>query len=196
MHNCIFSGHCFDYSKCDNSCPALAQTSYLLERNDISMNSPVFSMSDEELARVNSILKQSDGQVRSVFESYSTNKLADEITYVSICNKWKGSRLHCTVYNLKLSSYIQQIQNSWTNGSSSDMDYMKIWISSADILVISNIDFINFKDFPCQTLLSLLQSRERPGLTTIIVSPPTSSLVGEGPFFGRLLELLNRNKVV
>ena len=63
------------------------------------------------------------------------------------------------------------------------------------MLIVSNIDFVNFKDFQCQKLLSLLQSREKPDLGTIIVSPPTQSLVGSGLFFNRLQETLGRTIV-
>jgi len=63
------------------------------------------------------------------------------------------------------------------------------------LLIISNIDFVNFKDFQCQTLLSLLQSRDKAEFGTIIVSPQTQSLVGSGLFFNRLQETLGRTTV-
>ena len=89
--------------------------------------------------------------------------------------------MHTLVYNLKLSQYLDSVQNSWTaNTSKDDLEYQEIWLSKAKLLIVSNIDFVNFKDFQCQKLLSLLQSREKPDLGTIIVSPPTQSLVGIG----------------
>lgn len=196
MYNCIYSGHCFDQQQCDRSCPVLAQTTYLLERNGIQMNNPVFRLGQEGLQKYSKILEESSGQMKTVIESSSTNFVADCLAYCGICTQWKGSQLHCTVFNLKFAQYIDAIQKSWSyNSSDSESEYLKIWASNAKVLIISNIDFVNFKDFQCQTLLSLLQSRMNPDLTTIVVSPPISNLVGDGPFFNRLCDMLSRTKV-
>ena len=198
MHNCIFSGHCTEDGACSVSCPILAQTSYLLERNGISMSNPIFKLSQEEMDKYVNLLALSAGKLSSVLVSggVMTNQAADAITYCAICENWKGSKLHCVVYNLKFSQYIEAIQKSWSfTSDDSSSEYMKIWATSAKVLIISNIDFVNFKDFQCQTLLSLLQSRINTDLTTIVVSPPVSSLVGEGQFFSRLTDMIKKQKV-
>lgn len=198
MHNCIFNGHCTEEQLCNSSCPILAQTSYLLERNDISMSNSVFSMDAEEMSKYVSLLAQCKNRTSSIIVSSGmfTNEAADAVTYCAICENWKGSQLHCTVYNLKFAQYIEALQKSWSyNANSSGVDYMEIWAAEAQVLIISNIDFVNFKDFQCQKLLSLLQSRVGKNLTTIIVSPPVSSLVGEGQFFSRLTNMLSKQRV-
>lgn len=199
MYNCIFNGHCMEEEPCNTSCPALAQTSYLLERNDIRMTSPVFKMSEAEVSKYYNILHDSMGKVTStvVPAGEFTNQTADALTYCAICENWKGSQLHCTVYNLKFAQYLETIQSSWSFGddSSDRVSQMKIWVSHARVLIISNIDFVNFKDFQSQTLLSLLQSRVGIDLTTIVVTPKITSLVGEGQFFSRLTSLLSKQKV-
>lgn len=197
MHNCIYSGHCFEYTRCDKSCPVLAQTTYLFERNGISMNNDVFHSKPEVVLKYSSLLSRCKGSCKTVIEPNSTTFVADMLTYCSICETWKGSQLHCTTYNLKFSQYLEALQKSWSGGSDpTEIDYIKIWASSAKVLIISNIDYVNFKDFQCQTLLSLLQSRSNSDLTTIVVSPQLSNLVGDGPFFGRLCELLKKQKAV
>ena len=55
MNNCIFTPHCTEMC-CDQSRPKLAQTSYLLERNGISINSPVFRAKADKVEKVKSIL--------------------------------------------------------------------------------------------------------------------------------------------
>lgn len=199
MYNCIFNGHCIEETSCNASCPVLAQTSYLLERNDIKMTNPVFSMSDKELSKYFNILSQAAGRTACVTVPAGefTNKTADALTYCAICDNWRGSQLHCTVYNLKFAQYLDTLQSSWSFGSdSSDMvNQMKVWIANARVLIVSNLDFINFKDFQSQTLLSLLQSRVGMDLTTIVVTPTLSSLVGEGQFFSRLTSILTKQKV-
>lgn len=193
MYNCIYSGHCTQMV-CDKSCPTLVETTYLLERNNISMSSDVFHKSKSEIDRCLKVLDSADGRFLTLIDK-STVSTSELLTYCGICQRWKGSRLHCTVYNLKFSQYVESIRNTWTTKNETEqLEYMRIWASTAKLLVISNLDYVNFRDFECQTLLTLLQSRENSGFTTIVVSPPTSDLVGSGQFFNRLITVLNKSK--
>ena len=195
MYKCIFSGHCLE-AQCDKSCPILAQTSYLLDRNEIAMNNAVFRLGKASIDKYATILAQCKGTIKTVIGAPSTSAVADALTYCAICENWKGSQLHCTVYNLKFSRYIEQVQKSWSaSDGNSPVDYLDIWASTAKVLIVSNIDYVNFKDFQSQKLLALLEKRSNPDLTTIIVSPPLSGLVGDGPFFSKLVEMLGRQKV-
>lgn len=191
MDNCIFSGHCINM-RCDKSCPALVETSYLLDRNGISIGNDVFHSSEEDLQAANKLITDNQGKLK-VYISKNTITSATLLTYVGICQNWKGSQLHCTVYNLKFFQYLEAIKKSWNSGSSDNLEYTKIWASTSKLLIVSNIDFVNFKNFECQTLLELIQSRlSNPELTTIIVSPQLSALVGEGSFFSALMEILKK----
>lgn len=191
MDNCIFSGHCINM-RCDKSCPALVETSYLLDRNGISISNDVFHSSEEDLQAANKLITDNQGKLK-VYISKNTITSATLLTYVGICQNWRGSRLHCTVYNLKFFQYLEAIKKSWNSGSSDNLEYTKIWASTSKLLIVSNIDFVNFKNFECQTLLELIQSRlSNPELTTIIVSPQLSALVGEGSFFSALMEILKK----
>ena len=190
MYNCIFSGHCTNLS-CDKSCPTLDESTYLVDRNHIPMSSDVFNAPPDKLNKYIKLLEQADGNQHTLITN-DTVRAAELLTYCSICQNWKGSRLHCTVYNLKFSQYVEAIQNSWSSKVETEqLEYMKIWASSAKVLIISNIDYVNFRDFQCQTLLTLLQTRASSEYTTVIVSPPTTMLVGEGQFFQRLCVLLS-----
>lgn len=194
MNKCIFTGHCIK-TTCDQSCPAYVESSYLLERNGIGLNSGVFHTDPDLLKKYSKLVDDAEGKLLTI-TSKNTNSTAETIVYCGICKYWKGSRLHTPVYNLKLSQYLDGVQNSWSNTSNlDDLEYQKIWVSKAKLLVISNIDYVNFKDFQCQTLLSLLQTRDKPDMGTIIVSPPIQSLVGGGLFFGRLQETLGRTTI-
>ena len=194
MDNCMFSGHCVRV-KCDQSCPSFTEASFLLEQNGIKINSNVFHADPAQLSKYSRIVENSEGKLQSIIAK-NTNAAAELITFCGICKYWKGSRLHTSVYNLKLSQYLEGIQNSWSNTSNlDDLEYQKIWVSKAKLLIISNIDYINFKDFQCQTLLSLLQSRDKPELGTIIVSPVPQGLVGSGLFFNRLQETIGNTSV-
>ncbi len=194
MNNCIFTGHCIK-STCDQSCPSYAESSFLLEQNNIGMNSNVFHADPALLAKYGRIVDNAEGKLQTVIVK-NTNAAAELIAYCGVCKYWKGSRLSTVVYTLKLSQHLETLQNSWSRTSNLDsFEFQKIWIDKAKLLIISNIDFVNFKDYQCQTLLSLLQSRDKPEMGTIIVSPPTNSLVGSGLFFNRLQETLGRTIV-
>ena len=113
MYNCIFTAHCTE-SNCDRSCPTLVETSYLLERNDIPWSSFVFSIDGELVNKANAILDKCSKQIGAhvVSGKYSTMQWADILTYCAICRNWQGSKLHCTVYNLKFSKYIELTKRS------------------------------------------------------------------------------------
>lgn len=189
MNNCICCPHCVN-TYCDTSCSVLAETDYLLKRNGISFpNSPVFNQPAEKIQECQKILDESEFKF-NVVTTLDTPSKADLLTYCAICDKWKGSRLHTVVYHLKFAQFVDAVQNSWKSGMTDDLDYMKIWASQAQVLIISNIDYVIFRDYQCQTLLNLIQERRAKDLTTIVVSPPISHLVGDSPFFGRLTQIL------
>lgn len=197
MYNCIFSGHCIEEYPCSTSCPVLAQTSYLLERNEISMSNPVFRLSDSDIQKYSSILEQSEGRLSSVIVSGNkfTSEVSDGLTYCAICNNWKGSQLHATVFNLKFSQYIDTLKDSWSPNSDDSLEYLKIWIKNANVLIISNFDFITFKDFQSEALLKVIDGRVSSYKTTLIVTPTISSLSGQGAQFGKLTNILTDRKV-
>ena len=197
MHNCIFTAHCTE-AFCDKSCPTLTETSYLLERNGITFTNPVFSASEDKVRKMLKILVSVDGRfgVYRVSADETTFQSADLLTYCAICKNWKGSRLHCNVYNLKYSKYIDEMKQTWGGNAESEIfQYMKIWVESAKVLIVSNFDYVNFGDFESQTLLNLIQTRQATGLTTILVSPQIGTLVSskKSTFFDILAKMMQNN---
>lgn len=182
MYNCIFTAHCTE-SFCDKSCPILVETSYLLERNGISMNSSVFSDTSVDIDRMTKVLEKSNNKIGALVvppgkTNWTTVQSAELLTYCAICHNWQGSRLHCNVYNLKYSKYLDELKKSWNGkGEPEELEYMRIWSETSKVLIISNLDYVNFGDFESQTLLNLLQTRQTGNQTTILVVPPLKSLV-------------------
>ena len=172
MFNCIFTAHCTEVF-CDKSCPILAETSYLLERNNIQPNNAVFKANPEKVQKILHLLDSREGQLTAYEVGANDNTIyeADLLTYCAICKNWKGSKLHCTVYNLRYSKFIDETKKSWKGAESEELQYMRIWSESAKILIVSNTDYVSFTDFESQTLLNLIQQRQSEGLTTIIVRP-------------------------
>ena len=195
MHNCIFTPYCIE-NFCDRSCPVLAETSYLLERNDIDMTSSVFQASELDIQTMLNVLENSEGSVGAYVANQGIDTVysSELLTYVAICKNWQGSRLHCDVYNLKYSKYIEELKKSWSSRSESDsLEYIRIWSESAKVLIVSNFDYVNFGDFESQTILNLLQNRRIAKLTTIFVTPPIGSLISTkaSSFFNMFKAQLN-----
>ena len=127
MHNCMFTGHCIK-ATCDQSCPALVESTFLLEQNGISFNSSVFHSDPASIVKYNRVVESAEGKLQTVIAK-NTNAVAELLAYCGVCKYWKGSRLHTAVYNLRLSQYLEGIQNSWSNSSNlDDLEYQKIWI--------------------------------------------------------------------
>lgn len=196
MKPCIFSPHCTEVI-CDMSCPILAEVDNLLARNQIQLSDPVFNSTDTELSRANELLDLAENKGRLLpVISNDTIKVSNLLTYAQICRVWKGNGLHCSVYNLQFSRYMNSVQKGFNQkGNDDDFEYIQIWVNSAKTLIISNLDYVNFRDFPSQTLLNMLQTRQVSRLTTILVMPRVSSLIGDGMAFGRLQEILGQGAV-
>lgn len=201
MFDCIFTPHCTEQF-CDKSCPILVETSYLLERNNIDMNSIVFKDLYYKLDSVLKDLSKTESGIQTFFaNSKDSVKVAEFITYCEICKHWKGSRLHCTVYNLKYSRFIDDVKKSWgLKSEPEDLEYTRIWLDTCKVLVISHMDYVKFGDFETQTLLNIIQSRQSGDKKTIIITPSLNRLVTSGSgngtnmFFEALKQILNSSK--
>lgn len=200
MYNCIFTGHCI-HPVCDQSCPDWVETAYLLERNKIPMTSDVFRANPADIQKCNTILDEvfNQSQNLSVVQTkQNTNEVSNLITYCGICRHWKGNQLKCSVFNLRLFQYLEDIRKTWNNGGyeSEELEYTKLFTKNSKVLIISNIDYINFKNFECQTLLGLIQERSIDSeKSTIIVAPPLSSLMGDGGFYQTLMNIMGKARV-
>ena len=181
---CPFSDQCTE-SECDSACPKYVELMYLLERNNLSLSSNVFRSSDNLIAKAKGVLHIDQNVI--VLEAQKTIDSSNLIAYLACCERWKGNCLNCSVYHLSFSDYVDAVQRSWSaKDSSDDLEYQQIWMDYAPTLIISGLDYVQFKDYQAQTLLNILHSRERDGKKTIIVCPKLGNLIGKGQFFDLL----------
>lgn len=193
VDRCIFAPFCFK-ENCKVICPTFQQIDYLLDKNDLLPPSPVFAMEPRHFEYVSSVLKAASGTFR-VVEKERANDFARLFTYCGICDTWNGSKFSMSTYNLKFSRFVDLIRQSWSMREEPDeLQYMKIWSRSAKVLIISNLDYVSFGDVECQQLLQLLQDREEPNKSTVVVIRQLRSLVGRSSFLNTLISVLSSKK--
>lgn len=191
VKDCVFDSFC-TRSICDRSCPQWAQMDYLMMRNSLTSSSRPFMMKTDALRKYVEAYERCEG-VTGVLETSDTVRCAETMSYVAVCNAWSGSAMRVRAYHLLYSKYIQNVQDSWSGRKSDELEYTEIWAKSSNVLVVSDLDYVNFKDFQSQVLLQLLQDREREGKTTIVVSPRIDYLAGSGQLYSLLVSKLKRN---
>lgn len=195
VSDCMFSPYCCA-TLCDRSCPKWAQTDYLLMRNGLSYSSRPFRMKQSSLDKYISVYEKacSCGSAVTV-TCKDAVKVAEVMSYVAVCNTWQGSAMRVKCYHLLYSQYLESVQSSFGGRMNEDAQYAELWSKSCNVLVISGIDYVNFKDFQSQKLLQLLQDRERKRKATIIVSPKVENIMGGGKMYDLLLLKLRSNLV-
>lgn len=190
---CPFAGHCIK-QECTTACPDYGELSYLLERNRIDAESSVFNRSQKVISDAKSVLGQAKKRLAYVVSSH-VKDTSDLLAYLAICESWQGSCFHCCVYHLDFYKHLEKIQRSWgLQSRPDDLEYEQIWLETAEVLIISNFDFVQFKDFQAQTMLNMISNRLNNGATTILVGPDTRSLVGANNsiFFTRMRDMMGK----
>lgn len=188
FRQCIFSSYCTN-KQCDLACSRNAMSQLLLEKSEITINNLANSADLETKKNCHSVIQNSFGKFQVILNHDPVN-YADVITYTGICDMCEGHGSNVSVYHLKYSKYIQMLKDSWTYGNNIKLRECQAFLSSAKLVVISGLDYMLLKDFECQTLLSLLQDRNRLDMATVVVTRSISSLNGGGVFFTSLKELL------
>lgn len=185
VKDCVFDSYC-TFPLCDRSCPRWAQMDYLMMRNDLTSTSRPFQMKEEVLRKYVDVYESGVGTT-TVVTSRDTIKDAEVMAYVSVCNNWEKSAMRVRAYHLVFSKYVDDLQSSWSGTKSDDLQYVELWSKSCNVLVVSGIDYVNFKDFQSQLILQLIQDREREGKTTFVVSPRVEQLTGSGKMFNLMV---------
>lgn len=189
MKHCPFNDTCTG-GVCDRSCPSFAEISYLLERNSLLESKDVYKAPKKELDSAMKAVHAADSKMVCVI-SPDTIATSNILAYCAICENWKGNQLHCSVFRMKFSKYMETLQGSFnTKETPESLEMETIFAEKAKVLIVANLDYVKFTDFHAQKLLSIIHSRMDDGLSTIIVSPKLNTLVGSGAFFSRLLQIL------
>lgn len=196
MFNCIFTPYCI-HETCDLACPRHAEILYWMKRCRLDINNPVLNSPAAKINYVTQLIKENQNTV-SAFKAEKPVDSAHLFSYVAICNYGIGTGLNGGVYHLNFQEYLDELKRSWqTKFDSEDLTNMRIWNQSANYLIISNLEYIKFGDFESQTLLALLQSRDKPDKTTFVILNKKEPLIGtDSIFFSRLKNRLEESVIV
>lgn len=187
MRQCLCTSYC-TRNYCDLACPENAEIKFWLKRNSL-WPPKIAETPPKKIESARKIVEANLGKT-SYLKAKNPMESADIITYVCICLYGKKTAFTSGVYNLDFADFIDQTKDSWTTKSKSEkLQYMEIWSQTANQLIVSNIEYMKFSDFECQTLLRLIRERDTDGKTTYIVGSK-EELIGYGPFFPRLQNIL------
>ena len=193
---------------CNDACLAANCINYLFDKNRLYESDIFSTITDKEIRIARKLFNQAFSTcdlTTYIVKQNSSKRFADVITYYSICAMWRGSGMKTVVYNVNFSQYLQHIKFDMNNRPSADSlseaERIKAVIDGRiesaykNMIIISGLDFVNFSRFNCEILLDIIGAREAKRLPLIIVSPNLSNLVGEGPLFNKLMDVLNTHKV-
>lgn len=185
VDDCVFDSYCCA-EICDRSCPKWAQMNYLMMRNSLTSSSRPFQMKKSSLAKYVDLYERGKGRTSAV-QCKDAISVSEALAYVCVCNNWKGSAMRVRCYHLVFSQYMESLQSSWNSSKPSETaQYADLWAKSCNDLVVSGLDYVNFKDYQSQLVLQLIQDRERQGKTTYVVIPSIGNLSGQGKMFDLL----------
>lgn len=191
--DCPFKQYCRK-SICKYVCADFAEFQYLLKRNAMLANTDIYTYPSNMLQQCSEWLTVASGSCKVVI-SDKTSEVASCLSYVAICNHWKGNAFHCGVYHLDFAEWVRKDKEQFKNVTvDEDFEYINIFIESAKVLIISNLDFVIFNDYTSQNLHNIISSR-KADKTTIIVSPKLNSLSGSGNFLPKLKDNLGKEVI-
>ena len=198
ISNCVFAPFCFDLN-CSGVCNKQWQHDYLLDLNRLYFPLSCANFTDDELNKGLDILDRR--QWLRVVKSKNPKETGDFLTYLAICNQWRGSSANSVVYHLNFSNYAELIKVSSPWDPPESLQYMKIWSRGEDTLksgkqhtlIISGLDFVPFNDSLSSELLQLITNRQRNNCKTVVILNDVNRLVGKDSMFSRLKEFLESN---
>lgn len=181
---CVFSSYC-TRDWCDMSCSKSIMFDVLTEKSDMNLSMPALRANKKSRHKALKNIESAKGGLLVIQSNMSTD-LANLYAYLSMCELCDKRGSNVSVYHLRYGKYMNAIKDSWKVGVSENLQETNAFVNSSEILIISGMDYMTFKDFECQTLLNLIQDRSSPEKTTILILSNIQDMVGTGSFFSLL----------
>ncbi len=198
-----------NFPTCGVVCPMWSLSKYLMDKNDLYGTNVLSMATRSNMQQCQKLFETTfnddDCCVTCIPKTLSCLDTANLLTYYGICTTWKYSVRYITVYNFNFINYLDCERASWSTSIgevSPELTFMRNLINSKfedytarNILIISGIEYTNFKDTESSLLMKILGIRKSKRLPTIIVCPdPSYNLMGEGFLFNRLVSILEEHK--
>lgn len=206
----LFSKTNGNIDNCGPACPMWNLTESLMSKNNLIDRNVPSMITPQIIKQCKRIFEEAmeypSSAIMCVSKQLSSHEFADVFTYYAICMLWRMYVGRTAVYNLNFSNYIDNEKDSWNiNGDNIDpeLQFKRNIISGKvdgtikkNMLIISGIDYINFKDFESGQLLKVLGTRRTNQMPTVVVGPEPSTILGTGQLVNMLTGVLQEHKVI
>lgn len=175
---CPFSSQC-ERAFCDYSCGKNVLFDVMMKKSEIKPQD-VGAISVKLRDKVRQDLAEFKGSTIYITANRGSKMLGDIYAWLAACKLCPYYGSDVTVYHLKYSKYLEQLRQSWaTKYEPEELIEARCFINTARVLVVSSLEYVQYKDFESQTLFSLLGERSyNREFTTIVIGPEINTWLG------------------
>lgn len=175
---CPFSSQC-ERAFCDYSCGKNVLFDVMMKKSEIKPQD-VGAISVKLRDKVKQDLAKFKGSTIYITANRGSKMLGDIYAWLAACKLCPYYGSDVTVYHLKYSKYLEQLRQSWaTKYEPEELIEARCFINTARVLVVSSLEYVQYKDFESQTLFSLLGERSyNRDFTTIVIGPDINTWLG------------------
>lgn len=175
---CPFSSQC-ERAFCDYSCGKNVLFDVMMKKSEIKPQD-VGAISVKLRDKVKQDLAKFKGSTIYITANRGNKMLGDIYAWLAACRLCPYYGSDVTVYHLKYSKYLEQLRQSWaTKYEPEELIEARCFINTARVLIVSSLEYVQYKDFESQTLFSLLGERSyNREFTTIVIGPEINTWLG------------------
>lgn len=169
-HQCMYCNICTEY-ECNFTCIKGVTSQYYVDASNFPLYSSEFMnfYTDEDLVRFGNIIKD-HRRGYGVVVSKGRKYLSDAFFYAAMVIENYHSLYWPEAFMLNYRKYTDSYKRSWTTGEEPDsLQETRYNAEHCCTLIITGLDTMIFGDFESQTLLALLEDRNKAKQSTIIV---------------------------
>lgn len=169
-HQCMYCNICTEY-ECNFTCIKGVTSQYYVDASNFPLYSSEFMnfYTDEDFVRFGNIIKD-HRRGYGVVVSKGRKYLSDAFFYAAMVIENYHSLYWPEAFMLNYRKYTDSYRRSWTTGEEPDsLQEARYNAEHCCTLIITGLDTMIFGDFESQTLLALLEDRNKAKQSTIIV---------------------------
>lgn len=176
-HQCMYCNICTEY-ECNFTCIKGVTSQYYVDASNFPLYSSEFMnfYTDEDFVRFGKIIKD-HRRGYGVVVSKGRKYLSDAFFYAAMVIENYHSLYWPEAFMLNYRKYTDSYRRSWTTGEELDsLQEARYNAEHCCTLIITGLDTMIFGDFESQTLLALLEDRNKAKQSTIIVMSDVDSI--------------------